>query len=86
MGGHHHDEQIPGGEMGEKGKGTSSCAVDRGRTGEAGAVRNRLIWMACLLFKALVMSRPGLLTRAMSGSMALPQPGSVLTSVAHVAT
>lgn len=36
--------------------------------------------------EAMVLSRPELLPGTMSGSMALQQPGSMQTSVAHVAT
>lgn len=73
-------EQIYGGEMVEKVKQNGSCAVERGGTEEAKAVRSGLMWVGCLPPRARVMSGPRLLPRAMSESMVIPQPRSVLTS------
>lgn len=72
--------------MGEKGRHEGPGAVERGRTDEVKAERNRLMWEACFLPRARVMSRPGLLPRALSGSMVLLQPGSVLMPMTHAAT
>ena len=52
--------------MDEKEK-SGSCAVERGTTEEAKAVRSRLMWVACLPCRARVTSGPGLLPRPMSG-------------------
>ena len=54
------------GEMGKREKRSSPCAVERGRTEDLKVVRNKLM-----------TSGPGMLPRAMSRSMALPQPGSL---------
>lgn len=61
--------------MREKEKQTSSCAMERGRTEEVKAVRDGLVWVACFLLRARVMSKPRLLPRAMSESTVLLQPG-----------
>lgn len=53
---------------------------------EMKAVRSRLMWEACLPPGARMTSEPRLLPKAMSGSMILPQPGSVWTSMVHVVT
>lgn len=45
-----------------------------------------LVWVACAATVAMVMSKPKLHPRVMSGSMILLQLGSVLTSVAHNTT
>lgn len=58
--------------------------MQRGRSEEAKAVRNRLVSVTSLLPRAMVTSRPGMLLRAVS--VVLPQSGSVLTSVANVPT
>lgn len=50
------------------------CAGKRGGSKELRAERNRLTWVAYLPPRATVMSRPGLMPRAMSGSVALMQP------------
>lgn len=73
-------EQIYDGEMGEKVKQNDSCAVERGGAEEVKAVRSGLMWVGCLPPRARVMSGPRLLPRAMSGSIVIPQPRSVLTS------
>lgn len=46
--------------MGEKEKQTASCALARGRTEEAKAVRNRLMWVTSLPPRTTVTSKPGL--------------------------
>ena len=51
--------------------------MQRGRSEEAKAVRNRLVSVTSLLPRAMVTSRPGMLLRAVS--VVLPQSGSVLT-------
>ena len=56
--------------------------MERGGLEEAKVVRYKLICVACLPPRVLVTSRPGLLPRAISGPMVLPQLGSVLASVA----
>ena len=61
--------------MGENEKQTSPCAVERGRAEEVKAVRDGLVWVACFLLRARVMSKPRLLPRARSGSTGLLQPG-----------
>lgn len=55
----------------EEKENSGSCAVDRGRTEEAKAVRSRLMWVTFLPCRARVTPGPGLLPRAMSGSVAL---------------
>lgn len=55
--------------MGEKEKQTGSFAMERGRTEKVKTVRNRLMWVACLLPWAMVTSSPRLLPRVMSRSM-----------------
>ena len=45
-----------------------------------------LIWVAYAATGVMVTSKPELLPRATSGSMVLPQLGSVLISTAHVIT
>lgn len=62
--------------MGEKKN--SSCDGESGRTEEMKAVRSRLMWETCLPPTVMVMSRPSQLTRAISGSVVLPQLGSML--------
>lgn len=54
------------GEVGKKAKRSGPCAMKRGRTEDLKVVRNKLM-----------TSRSGMLSRAMSRSMALPQPGSL---------
>lgn len=44
--GHHYDEQIYGGKMGEKVNQSSCYAVDRSRTEEVKTTRNWLMWEA----------------------------------------
>lgn len=51
------------------------CAVERVRTEETKVVRSRLTWWPCLPAGAILKS----------GSMVLPQLGSVLTSMASAA-
>lgn len=46
--------------MEEKENLTSSCAVERGHTEKAKAVRKRLIWVVCLPSRTMEMSRPKL--------------------------
>lgn len=43
--------------MGKKEKQAGSCIVGRGRTEEGKAVRNRLMWVACLPPRLLLTSR-----------------------------
>ena len=50
------------------------------------ATRAILIWMTCTVTEAMVMSRPKLQLRAVSGSMILLQLGSMLMSVVYVIT
>lgn len=47
-------------------------------------VKTKLMWVTCLLPGVMAVSRPRMLPRAMF--VVLPQPESVLTSMAHVAT
>lgn len=81
----HHNEQLSCGAMGWKEKLNSSCAVEGGRNGNRMAVKNRLMGggLHCHLGPRN-MCGPVLLPRAMSGILALLQPGSVLMSVACV--
>lgn len=60
--------------------------VVRGRSEEAKAAKNGLMWEACMPLRVMVTSRPELLPKAMPGSVTLPQPWSVLMSVAPVIT
>lgn len=70
---------------GEKEKRTASCALERDRTEEAKAVRNRLIRVASSPPRTIVMSKPGL-CQGPSVFVVLPQPWSVLLSTAHIPT
>ena len=63
-----------------------SCPVDRAKYKELKMVRSELMWMACLPPRAIVLFGLGLLPRVLSGPMALPQPWSVLLSLAPVTT
>lgn len=64
-----------------------SCAGEKGRSSESMAVRNRLMRVACLQHRAMVMLGPRLVPRAMSGSVALMQQWwSVLISEILVTT
>ena len=45
--------------------------MERGRSKGVKAVRSKLRWVASLIPRAMVTSRPGLLPRAMFGSVAL---------------
>lgn len=56
-------------------------SVEKSRPGEVKVVRSGL-----LAAGTMGMSRPELLPKAMSGSMALPKTGSVLMSVAAAMT
>lgn len=59
--------------------------MERGGSEEVKAGRgDRLLWVACLLPGAMVISGPRLLPRAMSGSVVLLQPWSGSMSVAPV--
>ena len=49
-------------------------------------VRSELRLVACLLLRFMVIYEPGLLPRAMSGSIALYLPGFELMSMAPVST
>lgn len=71
---------------GREGEAERSHPVESSRTEDAPAMRNRLIWVAGAPTWGLMMSRPGLLLRAVSESVALPQLGSVWTSMTHVTT
>lgn len=60
-------------------KQTSSCAVERGEIEVIKVTGNRLMWeVACLPPRAMMISGAELQLRAMSGFIALLQPGSVL--------
>ena len=49
-------------------------------------VRNKQIWPACLIPWVMVMFRPGLLTRDLSGFILVLQLGYVLMFVAQITT
>lgn len=72
--------------LGERKRQNGSCPVEKVRYEEVKVLRNRLIWKACLPSGAMVMFVSGLLTRAMSGSVALPQPQSLLMSMSPLTT
>lgn len=61
---------------------SSLCTIKRAETGDR--VRSSLIWEAYAATWGHVIPRPVLPLRAMSGSMAPLQQGSVLMSVTHV--
>ena len=73
MVGHHYGESVYGREV-EDSKG-QKCphAREKGRSEELRAVRNWLMWMACLPRGAMEMSGPGLLPMVMSGLLFLTQ-------------
>lgn len=56
------DEQVYGGEIGEKERQSGSRAMIRGRFEEMGSVRNGLMLVACLPSGTRVTSGSGLLT------------------------
>lgn len=56
------------------------------KVSEGRAVSNGFMLKVCLSPRTSVASRPGLLPRAMSGSVVLLQPGFFLTSTTHVTT
>lgn len=64
----HYVEQLYGREMGEKKKWTSSCAVEICTTEETKVVRDKLMWVACLLSSTMVTSDFRLLPRTMTES------------------
>lgn len=66
--------------MGKKGKQNSSRAVERGGTEEAKTVRSRLRWVVYTATKHQGDAQARLLLKTMSGSVALPQPGTVPVS------
>lgn len=70
----------------ERERQNGSCPVKKGRSEGVKVVRNRLMWEARLPPKAVLASGSGLLTRTMSGSVALLQLRSVLMSVVPVIT
>lgn len=72
--------------MGGREKQGSSFTVERSETEDTMAGGKRQIWMACVALWGHLMSWPVMQPRAKSGSMALPQLGSMLMSKAHVAT
>lgn len=84
-GGCRFDEQMFGGEMGGKEERSGSHAVERDRVEEKKVVRNGQMWVACVPPGAMGTFRSEQLRRAMSGSVVLTQPGSVLTPVVQVA-
>lgn len=57
-------------------KWNDSCAVKRDRKEEIKVERSRLMREDCLPLWAMVMSRPRMLPRVMSGSLVLQHPGS----------
>ena len=60
--------------------------MERGSSKESRAMRNGLMWVVCLPPKFEVMYGPGLLSRAMSGSVVLMQCGGLFVSMANVTT
>lgn len=82
--GYHYDEQVCGGDMGEKQR--MVHVVVRDISEEMRTVTKELMLAACLPARTRVLVGPGLLPRAMSASLALPHLSSVLMPVIHVAT
>lgn len=70
----------------ERRRWNSSRAVARGSCEEPKVLRNQLMLAACLPPGTRVTSGLGLLLRVMSGSVVLPQLGSVLIFMTHIAT
>lgn len=71
--GHYYGQQRYG-VVRERGDQNCSCPIDRGRSEEVKELRSRLMWVASLLARAMVMSGPRLLLGLMSGFMVLMQP------------
>ena len=61
-------------------------ALERDGTGDETMVRIQQYEEPAQLPEAMMMSEPGLPLSAMSGSMVLPLPGSVLRSKTHAIT
>lgn len=80
-----YGEQMHGWEREEE-RQRGYCPVEKGRSVDARVERNGLLWESCLLSGSMVTSNTGLLPRAMSGCMALPEPQSVSVSIAPVTT
>lgn len=72
--------------LGERKRKNGSCPVEKARYEEVKVLRNRLMCKACLPPGAMGMFVSGLLTRAISGSVALPQTQSLLMSTSLVTT
>lgn len=76
-------------EYGGKGEERSLCTIERDRSEEAKAMKNRLMWEACLPPGDIVLSGPGLWPSAMSGlvillkSWSVPMPMAPATTEGH---
>lgn len=68
---HHYDEQVCGGQMGEKEKQCGLCGMKRRRTGDSWWQGSAWSERPVLLSEVMVMSSPTLLPRAISGSLVL---------------
>lgn len=57
-----------------------SCSIERDVSKEAKALKNRLMWDACLPHRYMALVSPGLLPMTMFRSLTLLQPQSVTMS------
>lgn len=72
--------------MGGKGQREAPAPIERDRSEEAKAVKNRLMWETCLPPGDMVLSGPGLRPSAVSGLVILLQPWSVSMPMAPATT